>query len=148
MPHPPEFAPHAAPDFTQALAASNQVPAVAPSPQVIPLDTIAAPFQASPISPARMDFMRATSMQMLQNGASPEEAVRWMEIESQKTANLAPPVVMPGETAPDPVGMINGLSKKVLSGLTWGFADEILGGISGIFARGITRQEGIDQYRD
>ena len=138
---------HQDPDFGTALATSNQAPPLAPSPQVIPVDTVPAPFQPSSLSPGRIDFLRATSRAMLRDGASPDEAIRWMEIESQKTANLAPPVVMPGEKPPEPVGMINGLGMKVLQGVTWGFGDEALGAIIGAVS-GIGARAGIDQYRE
>jgi len=89
---------------------------------------------------------------VLAGGGSEEDAVRWMEIEGQGAANLAPSIrpfnpSQPQEVAEaEEIGMINGLGRRALQGISFGFGDEALGSILGLVS-GIGARGGIERYR-
>ena len=139
-------------NFVGSIAAGGQP---SQNPDTFALSTTPpeqAPFGATKISPSQVDFMRTTMRAVVANGGSQQDAMRWMEIEGQASANLAPnfkpldPTKPPEIAEAEEISMINGLGRRVLQGISFGFGDEALGSILGI-ASGIGARGGIDQYR-
>ena len=138
--------------FLHSVASGNQPEQNADTFSLTGTPPAIADFRPAHFSASQIAYMRQSMRGVLATGGSQEDAVRVMELEGQSTANLAPslrplePTKHPEIAEAEEIGMINGLGRRVIQGISFGFGDEALGSILGIIS-GQGARGGIEQYR-
>ena len=129
-------------------------PAPTPAqPGVLESLTPVAPDSAAParsdVSPIFRDYLRQQAARILARGGSLDDVTKFYDLELGPHRALAETLARQSAAPADPTGaddFVLGLSMRAAQGITFGFGDEVIGGLLGAVT-GLGWSGGVDEYR-